>query len=425
MTFFKRFRTQFIIVLISTTILLFALIAHFRGQGADTHGDFFVYWEAGKHFMNGEKLYTPGLDDGGFTYPPFAALCFSIFAFFSFHTAASLFTFIINFGLWIPSFLLTQKILKIYYPHCNFKYPILMAALLSAGFFWHNLIWMNANLPVLVLTLAGLYYFNIKRYTLSYLCFAAGAFLKITPVIFLFFIAIKRGPRHWPLMALSLLPFLLIPILLRGLSQGLMDWVEYYQAFIGPFGRGQVDHNAISLGLPALVHKLSIGDPDVPVAPLTLLSVDRSRSLIIAVQILCVLGLTAKILYDRMLQKKRWLSPLDICLIFLMTLLLPGRVWPHHHVCVAFIYTFTFHLLIRQKRYLLLIVTTILCLFNNFITSSMIGQYLTGLFKHFSYATILMVFVAVILLLMTYRENRSKRRSTWTDQRIDGQPRKL
>jgi hypothetical protein len=401
MRFIKTHLTIFLVVLSA----VFVIMSYNRGMRADVNGDYHIYWETGKHFLSGEKIYTPGLLDGGFTYPPFAALFFSLFSLFPFPVSAFLFTFLVNYGLWIISFVLVKKIFYILYPDEDISIPLTLALLLSIAFYWHNYIWMNANMPVLCLTLLGIWYYLRKRFGLSYLFFMAATFFKITPILFLFFAAIKRGPKDWPKIILTALPFIIIPALLRGLPTGINDWKDYYEAFVAPFSKGQIDENIISLGVPALLNKMNAGNADVGIAPIIHLQTGTLKIIILAFQVLVMGALTAKFIYDRYVKNIEDFSAADICLVFMIPLLLSGRVWAHHHVCTGFIYTYVFFILLKQKRIALLVVTCLLCLMANVITKGAIGQTLTDLLKHYAFVTLLMVYISVLILVLEYKRN--------------------
>lgn len=395
----KLYLAVFIIITIA-----FAIISYGRGMRADVNGDYYIYWETGKHYLSGEKLYTPGLVDGGFTYPPFAALFFSLFSFVPFHISAFLFTFLVNYGLWIASFVLIRKIMKLYYPDEDLKWPLTISVILSAGFYWHNFIWMNSNLPVFCLTLLGVLYYLRKQYGWSYVFFMAGTFFKITPLLFLIFAAIKRGPKHWPKIALTALPFIIIPAILRGLATGINDWKDYYEAFVAPFSKGKIDENIISLGIPALLNKMNTGNAEVGIAPIFHLSAPALKLIILIFQGISMLALIAKFVYDRYVKGFESFSTVDICLIFMVTLLLPGRVWAHHHVCTGFIYTYLCFILIKQKQTALLVITCVLGMLTNLITKNAIGQTMTDILKHYSFVTLLMVFVTFMVLIYHEKE---------------------
>ncbi|GAA4910236.1 hypothetical protein GCM10023313_11750 [Mucilaginibacter defluvii] len=385
--------------------LTFGVMSYNRGMKADVNGDHYIYWKAGKDFLSGQKIYTPGLVDGGFTYPPFAAFCFSLFALLPFHSSAFIFTFLINWGLWLPSFLLVRKVMQLEFPNQDLKWPLLIAAALSAGFYWHNYIWMNANLPVFCLTLLGILAFQTGHYRRSYLFLWAATFLKVTPILFLFFFAIKRGPRDWVWIAICSLPFILLPFMIRGYEAGTADWQEYIAAFMAPFADGKIDENIISLGIPAVLRKLVSGNPAAGIAPVFLLEADLLQTVVHILQLASMALLTCKFLYDRYVKDRQRFSAADLCLIFLVPLLLPGRVWAHHHVVTAFIYTYLCYVLIRQQRMALLSVLILLAMFSNLITSDVIGQQATDLLKHAGYVTWLMIGACLLVVMTGYQRH--------------------
>lgn len=395
-----RYRKHYLIFLLFTISVIFAFVSYHRGMRADIKGDYHIYWQTGKNFIDGQKLYTPGLVDGGFTYPPFAAMLFSAFSWMPFHTSAFIYTFLINYGLWVISLVLVYNIFNQVYPDENLIMPFMLSVVLSAGFYWHNYMWMNANLPVLCFTLLGIKYYLNKKFTLSYLFFLAGTFLKITPALFLFFAAIKRGPKDWPKIALLSLPFIIIPILFRGWHTGLQDWPDYYRAFVAPFSKGKVDENIISLGIPALLEKLNTGNARLGYPALLHLSAVGLKQLIFFIQVLIVGAVTTKFVYDRYILQQETFSVADFCMIFLITVLVPGRVWGHHHVCTSFIYLYLFIQL--KNRKVLLVVTALLCLFTEFTVKDVIGQTLCNLLREYCYITLVMIYTSCMIVWLGY-----------------------
>lgn len=405
-----RFNRNHLIIFLTILSVIFLFIAYSRGMKADVNGDYYIYWQTGRNFWSGQKLYTPGLIDGGFTYPPFAALFFSLFSFLPFHWSAFVFTYVVNYGLWMGSLALVYRLFRQWYPHADLKWPLGLAAALSAGFYWHNFIWMNANLPVLCVTLLGIWYYVRKQFTFSYLFWIAGTFFKITPVLFLIFAALKRGPKDWPKILLLTLPFVVIPALARGLPTGINDWKNYYEAFVAPFSKGQIDENIISLGVPALLNKMNTGNLEVGIAPLFHLSAGTLKLIILAFQALSIGALTIKFVYDRYAKGIAAFTAADFCLIFLTTLLLPGRVWAHHHVCTSFVLTYLFMLLMQQKRMALLIVVLTACMLTNLVTKDVIGQTLTDYLKHYSFVTLLMLVVTGLIAGLNLNYQKSKKK---------------
>ena len=380
--------------------LIFFFIAYNKGIHENVNGDFYIYYKGGKDFFDNKPIYTQGLKDGGFTYPPFAAMFFQVFALVPFHTSAILFSYLINFILWISSFFIVYKILKKLFPHQNCSTPLLFAFICSARFYWHNFIWVQANMPALNLTLLGILYYLRGKYSLSYLFLLAGCFLKITPVIFLICIALQRGYKDWGKILLLSLPFIFLPLLFRGFERGINDWVDYYHAFLQPFANGQMDADLISLGIPSFLAKLNTGNQMLGIKPVLHLSQGHLKLLITFMQIALIAGFSGKIIYTAVKHKNQRFTGTDFCLMFLIALLIPGRVWEHHHVSTSFIYAYLFAWLgfygYKKTKYIMLS----LCFFVGIIGKDTVGITLYNLSQFYSVITILMIIITILFFLI-------------------------
>jgi hypothetical protein len=133
------------------------------------------------------------------------------------------------------------------------------------------------------------------------------------------------------------------------------------------------------------------------------LSAHALKLIILSFQLLAMGALTIKFAYDRYVRKIEDFTAADFCLIFLIPLLLPGRVWAHHHVCTGFIYTYLFFILLKQKQTVLLAITCFLCLLLNVITKDVIGQTLTDVLRHYSMVTLVMLFVTGLIIALSSR----------------------
>lgn len=372
-----------------------------KGLHASQSGDYTIYYQAGKDFLNGGHIYTPGLIDGGFVYPPFAAMLYGPFAMMPLELSAVLYSYIVNYGLWIFSFVLIRKIIQEFYPQYDYDAYIFLGFLCSFRFYWHNFIWLQGNMPVLCFTLAGILFFLRKKYNLAYFFLLAGCFFKITPILFLVFAAIKRGPKDWPKIILFSLPFIFVPFIFRGLRIGFNDWLEYYQAFVAPFGKGQIDQNIISLGLPSLLSKLNMAWKETGVYGLVSLSDQNLKNLVRVIQISTIVVSLTALLYNKILKKNVLFSSSELCLIFLATLLLPGRVWEHHHVSTGFIYPFVFIALMRVRQNKLFYALTIICVLIGLIGRDIVGQRLYEISQYYGFITLLMVLISIIIVRLT------------------------
>lgn len=381
--------------------LLFFFIAYNKGIHEDVNGDFYIYYKGGRNFFDNKPIYTQGLQDGGFTYPPFAAMFFQIFALVPFHTSAILFSYLINFILWISSFFIVYKILKELFPQKNCSIPLMLALICSARFYWHNFIWVQANMPVLNLTLLGILFYLRGKYSMSYVCLLAGTFLKITPVIFLICIALQRGYKDWSKIILLSLPFIFLPFIFRGFERGIQDWVDYYHAFLQPFAKGQIDADLISLGIPSFLAKLNTGNQLLGIKPILHFSQINLKLLITLLQIILITGFFGKIIYTVLKNKNQKFTGIDFCLMFLVALLIPGRVWEHHHVSTSFIYAYLFTLLsfhgYKKTKYILLS----LCFFVGIIGQDTVGSTLYNLSQFYCFITILMIIITFLIIFLS------------------------
>ena len=201
-------------------------------------------------------------------------------------------------------------------------------------------------------------------------------------------------------MILITLPFILIPMVLRGFSTGIQDWADYYQAFVAPFSKGQVDHIAISTGIPSMLNKLNLGNAGLGIPSLFNWSQHTLKTVVLTIQVSVFVVVLAKFLYDKYVKKSEEFSPADFCLLFLLTLILPGRVWAHHHVCVSFIYTYVF--ILTRKNKVLFGIAVFLTLLLNIINVDILGQYLSDLLMHITTSTWVMLFCTAVIIKYGY-----------------------
>ncbi len=377
--------------------ILFFFLSYNMGRHASPEDDFGIYWQAGRNFLSGAPVYTPGLDDGGFVYPPFAAGLYGLLSLLPFTAAAIVSCFAVNYLLWVASFYLVRRIFR------SAGLPALRAGLLvtaiacSARYYWHNFSWMQGNLPAFCATLGGILCYYKKQYTQAYACFLFGCFFKVTPVLFLVFIAAGKNYRHWRNMLLLSLPFIFLPFLVRGFQRSLQDWIDYYQAFFAPFAHGKTDNNIISLGLPSLLRKLNTGDAAYGIPALTHWSAPTLHLLTLALQ-LVLFGAVCLRVFRRYFIWKQPLTPADFSLLFLLTVLLPGRVWEHHHVCLAFVIPVVLLQLQQSGKRTLLYGITGLALLTGIIGKDTVGAQVYAWSQHFCLVTVLVLFLFVYLL---------------------------
>src|ERR1700744_294163 len=90
---YDKLRSAKYISIISLFLIGFSIVSVIVGRDLSLQADFTVFWQAGKNYMNGVSLYSQIGGAERYIYPPFAAMCFQLFALFSLHQAGALFCF--------------------------------------------------------------------------------------------------------------------------------------------------------------------------------------------------------------------------------------------------------------------------------------------------------------------------------------------
>ncbi len=106
---YTKLRSVKYISLISLFIIGFIFLSIITGRDVNIHGDFTVFWQAGKNYINGVSLYSQIGGAERYIYPPFAATCFQLLALFSLHKAAALFCFC-NLMFWVLIISIRKKL---------------------------------------------------------------------------------------------------------------------------------------------------------------------------------------------------------------------------------------------------------------------------------------------------------------------------
>src|ERR1700758_4361914 len=111
-----KLRNAKYISIIGLFIFVFAILSIISGRDLSLQADFTVFWQAGKNYINGVSLYSQIGGAERYIYPPFAAMCFQLFALFSLHQAGALFCFC-NLLFWVMIIYFTHKIILQLAPH--------------------------------------------------------------------------------------------------------------------------------------------------------------------------------------------------------------------------------------------------------------------------------------------------------------------
>ncbi len=341
-------KRNFLVVVLAIIALALSVI---KGSRQDVGGDFHVFWLAGQNFLDGAPLYLTQEGARDFIYPPFAAMCFQIFALFPLKVSASIF-FFINILLMISSIYLTAAIVNELYPQRNAaKWTLVFSILFSARFFANNMNLLQINEVVFFLCLLGLYLYLEKKDVPSTAAFVVATCLKITPIFFLAWLLL-RGRKN---AVVSIIPILVVclslPLFIRGVNAGVRDISSYYLVSRQSFQQGRVVTNYTNQNLAALIYRMTSPSPKEENTSYRYIPVSENTTRLIYRSAFALLFFVAVINLITLRAKKRPILVFEICSIFLIGHLLSGITWKAHLVTLFFVYFCYFSLNLRGKSY--------------------------------------------------------------------------
>lgn len=322
-------------------VVLAAAARRAAKQGVGT--DFHVFWQAGYDFAHGLPLYQSLPGARHFNYPPFAAQVFQVFGLFPLPTAA-LFFYVASVGLILLAVWLTRDIVqRLQPPPRPGALPLVLAVLGSAGFMLDNLDHVQVNLLIFVLCLLGVQALVSKRELAAGGWLAAATAIKLTPVFFLVWAAIRGSRRTFAAIAVAGGLCLVLPVAQRGMAQGSADLRDYYGSFLQQFAAGGVVTNYRNQNLAGLVYRAAVpgAAEDVPPYGYAYLpSLAAAAPMIYRALALVVLATFLTHLV-RLRLAKQPIGVLEISSVFLASHLLSGITWKAHLVTLLFVfYTF-------------------------------------------------------------------------------------
>ncbi|QJD77938.1 glycosyltransferase family 87 protein [Spirosoma rhododendri] len=344
-TTYWRTHTIQLTLLIVSILIIAVLKAVQEANTQDVHGDIYIFWSAGVNFIEGNGLYSRIGGAEEFLYPPFAPLVFQLLGLMPFPVAVGVFTFF-NFMAWLGLLRLSYLILRYYFPSANLAPALAVGFVATIRYFWHNIIWVNINELVALLSLGGVYLYLRGRQTTALLLLTMATWLKVMPalLILLFFIR-KPVPTLLKTIVFSALIFATV-LMMRGVNRGYQDYVDFWQITLLPFLQaGKIYTDSISFSLPSMLGKLltsagnaynnhayNIVDWHVPIV----------RRISLAAQLL-VFGLT---FWRAWVSRHLAVVPLSvIVLVYLTMLLVSGVTWEGHFVTMVLTIPATYQLL--------------------------------------------------------------------------------
>jgi hypothetical protein len=223
--------------------------------------------------------------------------------------------------------------------------PTVLALLFSAVFLIDNLDHVQANVLVFFLCLLGIRAFLARRDAAAGGWIMAATAIKLTPVFFALWLLIRGTRRTLAAVAGFGLLTLVLPMVQRGLRQGLIDLSAYYQAFLHQFAAGAVVTNYRNQNLAAMVYRALVpgSSGDTPTYDYAYLAPLQTWAPVL--YRLLALGILAVFLFHliRLRAAAKPIGALEITSVFLS-----GITWKAHLVTLLFVF-YAFFSLDREQ----------------------------------------------------------------------------
>jgi hypothetical protein len=321
-----------------------------RAEKQQIGTDFHVFWQAGYDFAHGLPLYQPLPGARTFKFPPFAAQVFQVLGILPLRLAAWLF-YVASVALVLVAAGITSRLVQRIEPaRRRTLVPLLLALLCSAVFVLDNLVHVQVNQLTFVLCLVGIAAFVAGREVAGTGWLVAATAIKLTPLFFVIW-AVIRGSRR---ALAGVVGFgaltVALPIVQRGVAQGLLDLTTYYHSFIQQFASGFVVTNYRNQNLAAMIYRAVIPRASEDAWPYDyayLPSLQAAAPLIYRVLGLALLAIFLAHLI-RLRTSGRPVGALEVSSVFLVSHLLSGITWKAHLVTLLFVFYVFFTLDIRR-----------------------------------------------------------------------------
>jgi hypothetical protein len=327
------------VLLLGGALAVAIALAVAQGRHQHVGDDFAVFWQAGKDFATGHALYRdypPGARP--LKYPPFAAFLFVPLGLLPLPVAAILFS-LLNLVLWVAAGYLTHQIVDRYFPDRNTsRLPFLLAIAFSAQFFLDNFHHVQMNGVIFVLVLLGIHAYLQRKDVRAAAYLVAATAIKITPIFFVAWLLI-RGRRRAALAVPVLgLGCIVVPLLVRGPTAGAADLVDYYRSFIETQQQADIGSYSAGQNLAALVTRMTRPVEYFGHGPYMYLPASE-RTARVAYEVLWVIVLLIFVGRLVLLRRRReGVSPIELSMVFLTSLLLSPITFTTHMVSLLFVF---------------------------------------------------------------------------------------
>src|ERR1700757_1479538 len=405
---YNKLRSAKSISLVILFIIGFTTLSIIVGHDVNIRGDFTVFWQAGKNYINGVSLYSQIGGAERYIYPPFAAMCFQLFALFSLHQAAALFCFC-NLLFWVMIIYYTRKIiLQIAPQSSHIKQALLIGFILSFRYFLYHIWFVQMNELVLLLSLAAIYNHLLKKDNYAIPLVVVATFIKIIPLFILIWILSKSNYKNYLRTVAYSAICIITPLLLRGFHQGIIDLQEYYITFIQPFKEGRVEPEIQNYGLSAALYKVFsyTADGDKYHYIITILPSATINLIYKGIIISLLLAFAGMLIYSRF--KKAPVSLFEISFILLFTHLVSGITWEYHLVSLIFVISVMAldYFNSKNKNRIVFYLLGFLLFFNLIIGGDTVGYYLYNISCGCSLLTWLLLLLCIYTIVRYIKQQK-------------------
>jgi len=191
-----------------------------------TSGDFDVYYDASRNYLNSAPVYVPhqGIDE--FKYSPLFALFFSPLTLMPRIVAIYVWT-ISNVILFYAIFYLLYQLKQISFNNFKDFFIILLLFSLMGRFVFSDFKLGQVNVLLCFLMVSTMYFEINKKYFLASIVLAFSLMIKFFPLLFVLYFLFKRRFKLVAYTFLMVIIFLLLPSIYSGFHQNskyLHDW---------------------------------------------------------------------------------------------------------------------------------------------------------------------------------------------------------
>lgn len=234
------------------------------------------------------------------------------------------------------------------------------------------------NELVLLLSLAAAYNHLIKKDHYAIPLVVVATFIKIIPLFILIWILSKSNFKSYLRTAIYTALCIIIPLLLRGFHQGVIDLQEYYVTFLQPFQEGRVEPKLQNYGLSAALYKVFsyTADGDKYHYIITILPTATINLIYKCIIVFLLLAFAGMLIYSRI--KKATVSLFEISFILMFTNLVSGITWEYHLVSLFFVASVLAldYFNSKNKNRVIFYILGFLLFFNLIIGGDTVGYYL-------------------------------------------------